>query len=244
MSFQNFMSNKNIYGPQSSYTDVDKILVAIDCIIFGFQEGNLKILLFKRKVAPFEKEWSLIGSFVKVSENIKEASNRILEEITGLKGVYLKELRSYGNVSRDPGARVISIAHYALIKIDQFQLSTSDEFESQWFNMSDMPILILDHKKMVDDALNKLRQKIKTQPIGFELLNEKFTLTELKALYDSIYGYTLDRGNFRKKILGMKILDKMEEKDKANSKKGAFLYKFNEQKYKALLEDGAKVDFF
>lgn len=225
------------------YKDAEKILVAVDCIIFGFQEGKLKLLLFKRKVEPFRNEWSLIGSFVKKNEDVDAAAIRILEETTGLTGVYLEELGSYGKVSRDPGGRVISIAYYALIKLEQSKISSVIPFEAYWWTIDEVPDMILDHGEMIQDALKKLRQRAKNQPIGFELLNEKFTLTELKALYDAIYEKTLDRGNFRKKILSMGILDILDEKDKLNSKKGAFFYNFNEKKYAEMLEKGNSTDF-
>lgn len=246
-----FLTNPNIIFKmgtevaeiQTLYKGAEKILVAVDCIIFGFQEGKLKLLLFKRKVEPFRNEWSLLGSFVKNDEDVASAAIRILEETTGLTGVYLEELGSYGNTNRDPGGRVISIAYYALIKLEQSKISSVIPFEAYWWNIEDVPDMILDHGEMIQNALKKLRQKAKNQPIGFELLNEKFTITELKALYDAIYDKKLDRGNFRKKILSMGILDILDEKDKLNSKKGAFFYRFNEKKYAEMLERGNSVDF-
>ena len=229
------MLNNNI---NKFYTDAEKLLIAVDCIIFGFEEQRLKLLLFKRKVEPFKGEWSLIGSFVKPDENVDHAAKRVLEESTGLKNIYLDELAVYGNVDRDIGARVISVAHYALIRINEQQKKVIENYEAEWFNIEDIPPLILDHSKMVTRALARLRRKTKTQPLGFELLPEQFTIPQLKALYDGIFQKDLDKRNFRKKVLAMKILEKLDVKDKSNSKKGAFLYQFNKEKYEQLSAKG------
>ncbi len=233
------MLNNNI---NKFYTDAEKLLIAVDCIIFGFEEQRLKLLLFKRKVEPFKGEWSLIGSFVKPDENVDHAAKRVLEESTGLKNIYLDELAVYGNVDRDIGARVISVAHYALIRINEQQKKVIENYEAEWFNIEDIPPLILDHSKMVTRALARLRRKTKTQPLGFELLPEQFTIPQLKALYDGIFQKDLDKRNFRKKVLAMKILEKLDVKDKSNSKKGAFLYQFNKEKYEQLSAKGFNFD--
>lgn len=226
------MSNNNYY------TGVEKILVAVDCIIFGFEEQRLKLLLFKRKVEPFQGEWSLIGSFVKPNEHVDYAAARVLEEYTGLTNIYLDELAVYGNTDRDTGGRVISVAHYALIRINEQEKKVIEDYEAKWFDIDEIPSLILDHNTMIDRALNRLKQKTKTQPIGFSLLPEQFTIPQLKALYEGILQKDLDKRNFRKKVLAMGVLEKLEIKDKKSSKKGAFLYRFNENEYERLLEEG------
>ena len=162
---------KNTY-----YKGAEKLLVAVDCIIFGFDDQKLKLLLFKRKVAPFKGEWSLIGSFIKEEESVLTAANQVLKESTGLTDVYLEELGSYGEPERDPGARVISMAHYALIQADQHNDELAKQYHSKWFDFDDLPPLILDHEQMVKDALEKLRVKARYRPIGFELLSQKFTI--------------------------------------------------------------------
>lgn len=220
------------------YIGADKLLVAVDCIIFGFDKQQLKLLLFKRKVAPFKKEWSLIGSFVKETESVSHAAERVLAESTGLQTVFMEMLGCYGNVDRDLGARVISLAHYSLIRLEEPKEQLTAAYEAEWFDVDDIPDLILDHNKMVEDALEKLKRKARYQPIGFELLPEKFTIPQLKLLYDCIYRKDFDRRNFRKKILSMKILKKLEEKDKSGSKKGAFLYSFDLEKYKEFVSKG------
>jgi ADP-ribose pyrophosphatase YjhB (NUDIX family) len=222
----------------SFYKNAEKLLIAVDCIIFGFDNQRLKLLLFKRKIEPFKEEWSLIGSFIKKNENVTEAANRILLESTGIKDVFLKELGSYSDVNRDSGARVISIAHYALIRLEETQKQLTETYQAHWIDIDSIPDLILDHNIMILNALDKLRKKARYQPIGFKLLPEKFTIPQLKAFYDAIYQKELDRRNFRKRILSMNILEKLEEKDKSTSKKGAFLYRFDKKKYANLTAKG------
>lgn len=224
----------------SFYRDDDKLYVAVDCIIFGFDESQIKLLIFERRVQPLYGHWSLIGTFVKKAESVREAAERVVKESTGLDRIFLEEVGTYGNPNRDPGARVISIAHYALIRVDEYQQTFPEKYRARWFAIDRIPDLVLDHERMVQDALEKLRRKARYRPIGFELLPEKFTIPQLKKLYDAIYQRELDRRNFRKKILAMKILKKLNEKDRS-SRKGAYLYQFNENMYRSLLEDG--IDF-
>ncbi len=216
------------------YNNANKHLVAVDCIIFGFEDEQLKLLLFKRKIEPFKNEWSLIGSFIKASESIDTAANRVLKMSTGLTGVFMELAGNYGDINRDSGDRVISLAHYALLRINEQEKCLTETHQAQWFNIDSIPNLILDHNQMVNDALKKLRRKVRFQPLGFELLPKKFTIPQLKKLYDAIYQKDLDRRNFRKRILSMNILKKLDEKDKSTSKKGAYLYEFDKAKYEAL----------
>lgn len=222
----------------SYYVGAEKLLLAVDCIIFGFDLNTLKLLLFKRKVEPFRGEWSLIGSFVKPPESVFEAASRVLEEYTGLQDVFMEQLMSYGDPARDPGARVVSISHYALIRIDDQDEELAQQYEAKWFDFDKLPNLILDHGQMVADALVALRRKARYQPIGFELLPKKFTLPQLLVLYEAIYQRELDQRNFRKKVLSLDILQKLDEKDKSGSRKGAFLYYFDQDKYEAMKEQG------
>jgi len=226
----------------SFYSHAKPILVAVDCIIFGFHKGQLKLLLFKRKVNPFIHEWSLIGSFVQPSESIQQAAARVLIESTGLLDIFMEPLACYGAINRDPGARVISQAYYSLIRIDTQEKLGVENFQARWFDFEQLPTLILDHHQMIQDALALLRSKARYRPIGFELLPEKFTIPQLRTLYEAIYQRTLDRRNFRKKILSMDILEKLTEKDKTTSKKGAFLYRFKEEKYQIMMKKGINFD--
>ena len=189
--------------------DGDPLLVAVDCIVFGFDKERLKLLLFKRKVAPYKDEWSLIGSFVKADENVSDAAHRILHESTGISGIFLSELGSFSSPSRDPGGRVLSIAHYALMRLEEQDVQAVKNFQARWFDVEDIPDLVLDHNDMVVKSLERLRVNAQYHPIGFELLSEKFTIPQLQSLYEAIYQKKLDRRNFRKKIKAMGFLDKL-----------------------------------
>ncbi|WP_299433824.1 NUDIX domain-containing protein [uncultured Maribacter sp.] len=222
----------------SSYNIQQKILVAVDCIIFGYDSNNLKLLLFKRKVDPLKGQWSLVGAFVKNDLSIKDAAKQILFESTGLKDIFLEELKTYGDINRDPGERVISIGHYSLIGINDFDIEQVKEFDAEWFNINEIPELILDHRIMVEDAIIELKNKVRHQPIGFKLLPKHFTLPDLQTLYECIYQRPLDSRNFRKKFLSLNILIKTDKKDRTSSKKGAFLYRFDKEKFNDLIAKG------
>jgi 8-oxo-dGTP diphosphatase len=223
---------------QDAYRGKDKMYVATDCIIFGFDSGGLKLLIFKRRIAPLKGEWSLIGSFVNLDEDVSAAAGRVLEDITGLKNVFMEELRTYGAADRDPGYRVISIGQYALIRLNDYDRELVEAHGAVWHDVDQLPPLILDHDQMVQDALEKLKAKARFQPIGFELLPEKFTIPQLQSLYEAIYQKELDSRNFRKKVMSYNVLIKLDEKDKSTSKRGAFLYKFDNDRYKKLLKSG------
>lgn len=220
------------------YQQKDKMYVATDCIIFGFDSGKLKLLIFKRRVAPLQGEWSLIGSFVKLEEDVSAAAERVLEEITGLKGVFMEELRTYGAADRDPGYRCISIGQYALIRLNESDKELVEKHGAVWHELDELPELVLDHGQMVRDAMEELKRKARYQPIGFELLPQKFTIPQLQNLYEAIYQKELDSRNFRKKVLSHNVLIKLDEKDKSSSKRGAFLYKFDHKTYRKLIKSG------
>lgn len=222
----------------SFYAQAPKHLVAVDCIIFGFDEGKLKLLVMKRKVAPMEGEWSLVGGFVQAEESTDDAAARVLKLTTGLENIYMDQLHCYGEVSRDTGARVISVAYYALIRIKDHDGPLAQEHGAHWLELHEIPALIFDHNRMINDALVQLRNNAHFHPIGFELLPEKFTLSQLRCLYEEIYQKTLDKRNFRKKILSLDVMEKLEEKDKTSSKKGAHLYRFDPARYEALKRKG------
>ncbi|CAM4327296.1 NUDIX hydrolase [Gillisia limnaea] len=220
------------------YVQQDKMYVATDCIIFGFDEGNLKLLIFRRRVKPLLGSWSLIGSFVKLNEDVGEAAKRVLKEITGLENVFMEELRTYGAAERDPGFRCISIGQYALIRINDYDKELVEIHGAHWYDLEEVPDLVLDHNTMVKDALSRIRRKARYKPIGFELLPEKFTIPQLQQLYEAIYNKKIDSRNFRKKVLSLNVLTKLDEKDKYNSRRGAYLYKFDHKNYQKLQEFG------
>ena len=220
------------------YQVKEKMYVATDCIIFGFHAGELKLLLFRRRVEPLKGEWSLIGSFVRLDEDLELAGKRVLKDSTGLDNVFMNQLKTYGKKDRDPGYRCISVAQYALVRINDYDEELVEEHGAHWFKINDLPELILDHSEMIRDALQQLKLNARYKPIGFELLPEKFTIPQLQSLYEAIYQRELDARNFRKKLLLLDILEKLNEKDKSTSKRGAFLYKFNHHKYQEILKSG------
>ena len=219
------------------YKKHDKLLLAVDCIIFGFDGIKLKALLIKRNFDPGKNNWSLMGGFINREESVDDAAKRILLQLTGLKDIYMEQLTCFGDVNRDPGGRVISLAYFALIKINGNSPSM-EEHNAQWFELNKIPKLIFDHRDMIELAKKWLREKVSNHPVGFELLPEKFTLQQLQNLYEAIYEISFDRRNFSRKILGLQIFKKLDEKEKASSKKGAYYYVFDKVKYKKLEKEG------
>ena len=222
------------------YSKHSRHLVAVDCIVFGYDllKKEIKLLLVKRSFQPAKGKWSLEGGFVEKDESLDEAASRILRRLTGLDHIYLKQSYVYGEVNRDSGARVISVAYFALITIMDIDSELAEKNGAHWRSLSHLPALIFDHSEMVRKALKDLQDQVKIKPVGFELLPDKFTLVHLQELYEAIYQKNLDKRNFRKKILSMDILEKLDEKEKDTSKKGAFYYKFNKERYKKLKKEG------
>jgi 8-oxo-dGTP diphosphatase len=228
----------------SFYSKFPKLLVAVDAIIFGFNENEheLKLLLLKRQFPPEKGKWSLMGGFVAPEESLDNAAHRIVSQLTGLDNVYMEQLYTFGDVNRDTGGRIISIAYFSLIKINDHDSELVKKHGASWISLSEIPDLIFDHPEMVKRALRKLRIRARTQPIGFELLPNKFTIPQLQRLYEAIYQVPFDKRNFRRKLLVMGLLEKQKEKEKETSKKGAFYYQFNQEKYEELLEKGFNFD--
>jgi hypothetical protein len=226
------------------YSDFPKILVAVDAIIFGFNENELelKLLLLKRQFEPEKGNWSLMGGFVDPEESLDNAAQRIVKKLTGLSQVYMEQLYAFGDLNRDAGGRIISVAYFSLIKINEHDSELVKNHGASWISVSKLPELIFDHGEMVKRAMRKLRIRARTQPIGFELLPEKFTIPQLQRLYEAIYQIPFDKRNFRRKLLAMGLLVKLDEKEKETSKKGAFYYRFNKTKYEELLEKGFNFD--
>ena len=221
-----------------NYNSEDKVLLAVDCIIFGFDEEELKILLVKRDFEPERGKWSLMGGFLKRNEDLDQAANRILHHLTGINNVYMEQLYNFSKVDRDPAERTLSVAYYALINIAEHKQEITENYSAKWFSFSEAPNLIFDHDRMVQHAIHRLRYRTSTKPIGFELLPEKFTMRQLQKLYEAILNEKLDKRNFINKINSLDILLKLDEKDMNSSRKGSFLYMFDEAKYKKKIADG------
>lgn len=215
------------------YPGETRVLVAVDCIIFGFDGADIKLLLVQRGLKPEKGKWSLMGGFLQPQESLDQAANRILKKLTGLEGVYMEQLQTFSDPLRDPVERTLSVAYFALIDIHQYEKQLSSEYHPEWFLLKKTPELIFDHKKMMEMAKKELRYKAALHPILFELLPAKFTIPQLQILYEGIYDTRFDNRNFSRKVLSTELLIKQKEKDKANSKKGAFYYKLDKRKYKA-----------
>jgi 8-oxo-dGTP diphosphatase len=215
----------------TKYQKQTRFLNAVDCIVFGFDGQKLKVLLIQRAIEPEKNNWSLVGGFIQTNESADEAAVRVLKKLTGLYGIYLEQLQTFSKPDRDPIERTISIAYFALIDTQQYEKQISDEYHPEWFPIDEIPELIFDHKKMVAMAKEKLRYKAALHPILFELLPPKFTLPLLQNLFEDVYETGFDKRNFSRKILSTELLIKQKEKDKANSKKGAFYYTLDKKHY-------------
>ena len=217
----------------SNYYSINpRFYISVDCIIFGFNEGELNLLLLKRNFQPAMGEWSLMGGFVQQGESVDNAAKRVLAELTGLENVYMEQVGSFGEVERDPGERVISVAYYALININEYDRELVHQHNAYLVNIYELPPLLFDHPQMVKQARELMQQKASTEPIGFNLLPKLFTLSQLQSLYEAIYGEQIDKRNFRKRIAEMDYIEKTDKIDKTGSKRGAALYKFNEKAYR------------
>lgn len=220
-----------------SYNSEDKVLVAVDCIIFGFDNDDLKILLIKRDFEPEKGKWSLIGGFLKHNETLDNAASRILYRLTGVHDIYMEQFYAFSEVDRDPVERTVSVSYFALINIENHNKELIENYNAQWFSVAKAPKLIFDHNEMLAKAIRRLIRRTSIQPVGFELLPQKFTMLQLQKLYEAILNKKLDKRNFINKINSLDILIKMDEKDMTSSTKGSFLYKFDQDKYDSKLMD-------
>jgi 8-oxo-dGTP diphosphatase len=213
--------------------------LTVDCVVFGLDEDEIKIMLVRRGIEPFAGRWALPGGFVHLDETLEQAALRELEEETGLTRVYLEQLFSFGAIDRDPRERVVTVAYYALVKLSDHKVqAATDATDAAWFSLSDLPDLAFDHAQIVEVARERLEGKVRYQPIGFELLPKKFTLTQLQRMYEVILDRPLDKRNFRKKILGMDLLVELDEVQKDVAHRAARLYKFDDRRYRKLVKQG------
>ncbi|MCA9015799.1 MAG: NUDIX hydrolase [Planctomycetaceae bacterium] len=213
--------------------------LTVDCVVFGLDEEDLKVLLIQRDLEPFEGCWALPGGFVRLEETLEEAARRELSEETGIENVYLEQLYTIGDVDRDPRERVVTVAYYALVNLSDHRVhAATDARNAAWFAIDDVPSLAFDHPKILKMAHERLRSKVRYQPIGFELLPAKFTLRQIQHLYEVILDRQLDKRNFRKKILSMGILVELDEVETDVAHRAARLYKFDRRKYRRLTKQG------
>jgi 8-oxo-dGTP diphosphatase len=213
--------------------------LTVDCVVFGLDDEDLKVLLIQRDLPPFEGRWALPGGFVRVEETLEEAAQRELAEETGIRKVFLEQLYTFGAVDRDPRERVVTVAYYGLVNLRGHDLkATTDARSAAWFALDDTPPLAFDHERILQTAHDRLKGKVRYQPIGFELLPEKFTLRQLQHLYEKVLDRELDKRNFRKKILGMGVLEELDEVEQDVAHRAARLYRFDRKKYEKATKQG------
>jgi 8-oxo-dGTP diphosphatase len=213
--------------------------LAVDCVVFGLDEEDLKVLLIRRGIEPFAGRWALPGGFVHMDETLDEAARRELQEEAGIERVYLEQLYTFGAIDRDPRERVVSVAYYALALLSAHTVKAdTDAREAAWFAVDDLPKLAFDHDVIVDRAIDRLRGKVRYKPIGFELLPRKFTLTQLQRVYEKILDQELDKRNFRKKVLATGLLIELDEVEQDVAHRAARLYTFDEKRYRKLEKEG------
>ncbi len=227
-----FVYSKHIFMSQS-------IKLTIDAVVFGYEEGKITVLLIKRKYEPFKNKWAIPGGFIQGDESLEQAVERELYEETGIKINYLEQLYTFGQPERDPRGRIVSIAYFGLVRPDAFKLfASTDAEDAQWFSIDELPELSFDHKEILELAIKRLQSKITYEPIGFELLDKKFPFSDLEKLYSTLLGRKVDRRNFRKKIVGLNVLDELDEKVSKGSGRPANLFQFNQKRYFQLKKEG------
>lgn len=214
------------------YNDCDRFIVSVDCVIFGLSNGRLNLLLTRRAFEPEKGRWSLMGGFVKNNESVDAAARRVLYNLTGLDNVYMQQVGTFGQVDRDPGARVISVAYCALVNFNDHDRVRVTSHNAMWVEINQIPKLGFDHEEMVDSALKMIKQRMAVEPIAFSLLPTYFTLTQLQQLYEIVTGENIDKRNFRKRIAENDCIEKTDFIDKQSSRRGAAMYRYNATLYK------------
>lgn len=213
--------------------------LTVDCVVFGYEEGQLRLLLIQRAQPPFEGRWALPGGFVEMDEDLETAARRELEEETGVKRIFLEQLSAFGDPGRDPRERVVTVAWWAMIRLsDQKVRAADDAREAEWFSIEELPALAFDHDRIVGCAIERLRGKVRHQPVGFELLPRKFTLTQLQRLYETVLGEELDKRNFRRKVQSTGVLQELDEFESGVARRAARLFQFDRARYRELVRDG------
>jgi len=208
-----------------------RYVFAVDCIIFGYDGQDLKLLVIERSFEPYKGQWSLVGGFIGEEESSEGAAVRVLKDLTGIDGVYMEQLHCFSEPKRGGEERIVSVAYFALIDIQKYNEQINEDYHPAWFSINELPELVFDHSKIVQLAKEKLRYKAALHPLLFELLPEKFTIPQLQSLYEAVYNTEFDKGNFNRKLLSTKLLVKEKEKDMMSSKKGAFYYSVDTNKY-------------
>jgi len=224
--------------PRFSY-EYPRAALAVDCVVFGYDDEGLRVLLIQRAAPPFERAWALPGGFVRMDETLDQAARRELTEETGVSRLYIEQLYTFSALDRDPRERVVSVAYFALVKLSDHSIrAATDASDAAWFAVDELPSLAFDHESIIAMALERLRGKVRYRPIGFELLPPKFTLTKLQSLYEAVLGTELDKRNFRKRVLAMDLLEELDEVEADVAHRAARLYRFRRDKYDKLSREG------
>lgn len=213
------------------YNEHSKVLVSVDCIIFGFNGSSLQVLIGRRQMEPGRGEWSLYGGFVGPDEDLEDAANRVILNLTGMKGLYIRQVGAFGRIDRDPGERVVSVAYCALINVKDYDDTIRRQYGLEWVTLDNLPHLYSDHNQMIINAIKQIRRRINNEPLSFHLLPQYFTLTQLQHVFEAVMGEELDKRNFRKRIKDIDFIEKTNLIDKVSSKRGAALYRFNKRVY-------------
>ena len=233
-----FLSENNI-----PFSDYLKFGLSIDCVVFGYNEGRVQVLLIERNAEPYKNNWALPGELVSIDTNLEDAANDILQNLTGLSNIFMEQFFTFGSVDRHPAGRVTTVGYYSLVGSNKYKPIASSWAKSiKWFDISDLPNLAFDHDQILQKGINTLKRRVRYPPVGFELLANKFTLSELQDLYEAILDYKFDKPNFRKKILSMDLLIQLDEFQENVSHRPAKLFMFDETRYKQLREDGFVFD--
>lgn len=252
--YAKYLENKNKYLPlwRKKYTSMVKEqkycykyphpAVAADCVMFGFDGVGLQVLLIERGAEPYKGRWAFPGGFINMNEDAEDGAKRELKEETGFTAARIEQFYTFSNPNRDPRERVISIAYYALVQIQEVK-GGDDAARAKWFGINEVPQLAFDHDLILRKAITCLRESIHFQPVGFELLPEKFTIRELQSLYEAILGVCFDRRNFLKKMLRLELLEQTDETIWPTPKRKAILYRFNSVKYTELKQKGYRLEF-
>lgn len=229
-----FLSENNI-----PFSEFMKFGLSVDCVVFGYKKGEMKVLLIQRGAEPFKDAWALPGDLVNPEEALDESANRILKNLTGLENIYMEQFYTFGSVTRHPVGRIATVGYYSLVRSKNYEPTASSWAKKiDWINIEETFNLAFDHQEILEKAIETLKKKVRTEPVGFELLPDKFTLLELHKLYETLLGDRFDKPNFRKKILGMNLLVPLTEVQSNVSHRPAKLFKFDEQRYMKLKKEG------
>lgn len=236
------MASKSLQAEQSEVEKINKIALSVDCVIFGFAENTLKVLLIRSDLKKYKDKWTVLGDLIKPTEDIDSAAYRVLQQRTGMDDVFLEQVHTFGSIKRHPAGRVVTVAFYSLINIEHHKLKILDN-ELHWHDVKNVKDLAFDHQEIFETCYKRLQKRIQEHPLGFSLLPKKFSLRELQNLYESILDTKMDRRNFRKKFFAMDLLTDLNEMEKDVPHRPGKLYQFNYKKYEKKKKDWIGIDF-